>query len=105
MDDLGLLLPFWKSVGELLEVLVEASLSGVLICLHCSQSHNMVRFGQVFCISIVFAHLIDLLWIVLIVLGIEVPLNDHVWLEFLEVVMDVLLQRSPLMTTWTVRFA
>ena len=34
MDDLGLLLPNWNGVNELLEVIIEASLDGVLIGFH-----------------------------------------------------------------------
>ena len=104
MDGFGVLLPLRDCLLEFLEFVAKTCSSTVLIRLDELHCHDVIGLRQVLLIDIVVTQLIDVLRVVVIVLGVKLALNYHVRLELFDVGIDVLLHRSPLMTSRTMRF-
>ena len=105
MDDFGILVPFGDGRFEVLEFFILTCIGHPFIRLNGVQCHDLVRLCQVLRIDVVVTQLVDVLRVIVIVLGIKVALNSHVGLKLLDVGIDILLQWSPLVTSWTMRFA
>ena len=105
MNCMSSLLPIGTGVLQLLEVVIEGQGEIELIHLRTLHSDDVVLFKQVLDSLVELSKLEELDWVIVIVLCIKIALDNDIRLVFSNLGCHCCLCWTPLVTSWTMRFA